>query len=449
MISLIRSIIIGVLTVGIIGVGYWGYKEYEDKNALLIHAENSYQRSFHELSYYMDLLHDKIGTSLAMNTGERLSPQFVDIWRLTSQALNDVSQLPLSLVPIHETEEFLANIGDFTYKTSIRNLDDDPLTDEEVEKLEHLYNEASEIKDNLRQMQHTALKENLRWMDVELALATNEGKDDNVIIDGFETVNKQINDFSESDVGNSMFEQTSDKNQYKQVKGKKYNEKEILKYSKDLLGLKNDEEINIEKSGKGASIPTYTVFYHDDKKIYMDITEQGAHPISILVDREVKEPTISLNDGLLKAEEYISQFDYDEMTLLQSQQFDGVGVYTFLSKEDDVRIFPDQIMVKVALDTGEIIGFNSEAYLMNHHKRTIPEATLSLEEARDKVNKEVEIQEEHFALIENDLDEEVLTYEFLGTMQEETYRIFINAENGIEEKVDKLTGTETNFEVNM
>src|SRR5699024_7925416 len=203
MISLIRSIIIGVLTVGIIGVGYWGYKEYEDKNALLIHAENSYQRSFHELSYYMDLLHDKIGTSLAMNTGERLSPQFVDIWRLTSQALNDVSQLPLSLVPIHETEEILANIGDFTYKTSFRNLDDDPLTEEEVDKLSHLYNEASEIKDNLRQMQHTALEENLRCMDVELALATNEGKDDNVIIDGFETVNKQINDFTEADVGNS------------------------------------------------------------------------------------------------------------------------------------------------------------------------------------------------------------------------------------------------------
>src|SRR5699024_3711547 len=138
---------------------------------------------------------------------------------------------------------------------------------------------------------------------------------------------------------------------------------------------------------------------------------------------------ISLNDGLLKAEEYISQFDYDKMTLLQSQQFDGVGVYTFLSKEDDVRIFPDQIMVQVALDTGEIIRFKSEAYLMNHHKSTISEVTLSLEEARDNVTKEVEIQEEHLALIENELDDEVITYEFLGTMQDETYRIFIYAEN--------------------
>ncbi len=47
------------------------------------------------------------------------------------------------------------------------------------------------------------------------------------------------------------------------------------------------------------------------------------------------------------------------------------------------------------------------------------------------------------------MEEEVLTYEFLGMMDDETYRIFINAENGLEEKVEKLTGTETNFEVTM
>src|SRR5699024_5699691 len=111
---MIRSILIAVLSIGIVGLGYWGYKEHEEKNALLIHAENNYQRSFHELSYHMDLLHDKIGTSLAMNSGARLSPQFVDIWRLTSEALTNVGQLPLTLLPFNKTEEFLSQIGDFT-----------------------------------------------------------------------------------------------------------------------------------------------------------------------------------------------------------------------------------------------------------------------------------------------------------------------------------------------
>lgn len=448
---MIRSIIITVLTVGVIGVGYWGYKEHEEKNALLIHAENSYQRSFHELSYRMDLLQDKIGTSLAMNTGERLSPQFVDIWRLTSQALGDVGQLPLSLVPINETEEFLSNIGDFTYRTAIRNLDDDPLTEDEVEKLQHLYEQAGYIKDDLREMQHSALKNNLRWMDVELALAA-EGESeqqDSTIIDGFKSVNNDISEFSESDVGNGMFEQTSDKKQYQQVTGKTYDEAGIRKFSEALFDVEDAENFTIEKNGKGADIPGYSVAYHDDKKIYMDITEQGASPISILVDREVKESTLSLNDGLIAAEKYIKEFDYDGMTALQSQQYDGVGVFSFMYEQDDVRIYPDAMMVKVALDNGDIIGFNARQYLMNHHKRSIPKAKLTVEEAREFVNDQVEIQEEHIALIENNIEEEVLTYEFLGTMNEETYRIFINAEDGLEEKVEKLTGTETNFEANL
>src|SRR5699024_7194786 len=98
--------------------------------------------SFHELTYHMDLLHDKIGTALAMNSGERLSPQFVDIWRLTSESLTNVGQLPLTLLPFNKTEEFLSNIGDFTYKTAIRNLDDNPLTGEEIEALEKYYKQA-------------------------------------------------------------------------------------------------------------------------------------------------------------------------------------------------------------------------------------------------------------------------------------------------------------------
>lgn len=436
------------MTIGIIGVGYWGYKEHEEKNALLIHAENTYQRSFHELSYHMDVLHDKIGTSLAMNTGERLSPQFVDIWKVSSQALNNVGQLPLSLVPIHETEAFLSQIGDFTYKTAIRNLDDEPLSNKEVEKLQHLYGQAGKMKDELRQMQHMALKDNLRWMDVELALVS-EDKAGNTIVDGFETVEKGVGDFSGSDAGLSMTSPTSNKKQYHDIKGEWQDEDAVRSFSEKLFSVKDDQSFTIEKSGKGADIPMYSVSYQGDKNIYMDITQKGAHPISILVDRKIGESTISLNEGLEKAESYVKDFDYDEVTAFQSQQYDGVGVYSFMHEKDGVRIFPDTITVKVALDNGDIIGFNAQPYLMNHHERDIKKPTLTEKEAKEFVNGQVEIQEGHLALIENSIEEEVLVYEFLGTLENETFRIFINAENGIEEQVEKLTGTETNFEATL
>jgi len=446
---MIRSILIAVLSIGIVGLGYWGYKEHEEKNALLIHAENNYQRSFHELSYHMDLLHDKIGTSLAMNSGARLSPQFVDIWRLTSEALTNVGQLPLTLLPFNKTEEFLSQIGDFTYRTAIRNLDDDPLTDDEIETLEKYYSQAEEIKDELRQVQHATLSDDLRWMDVELALATQEEQVDNTIIDGFQTVEKKVGEFAESDEGSALMQLSSEDHKFKYVPGERKSVDEIRDFTKNLFSINDEVNINITEAGDGADVPMYTVSYEDGKTVYMDITERGAHPVQILVERPIGERELSLNDGLLEAEKYLKHFDYDNMTALQSQQFDDTGVYSFVYTEDDVRIYPDSMVLKVALDNGDVMGFNAREYLMNHHDRTLPEPELSLDEAKEFVNANVEIQEEHLALIENDLHEEVLTYEFLGTLDDETYRIFINAENGAEEKVEKLTGTETNFEASL
>lgn len=444
-----RTLLIIFLSIGFVGTVYWGYKEHEEKNALLIHAENSYQRSFHELSYHMDMLHDSIGTSLAMNSGEKLSPQFVEIWRITSDALSNVSQLPLSLVPVHETEQFLSNIGHFTYRTAIRDLDDEPLNEEEMDTLESLYKEADHLKNELRQMQYDVLENNLRWMDVELALATQAEPLDPTIIDGFENVEKYINQYTKEEAAAPLLQTIKSKGTYESVKGKNYKKKEIEAFTKKLFSLKDKVKLDINKSGDGADIPMYSVFYEDGKRVYMDITEKGAFPISILVERDIKEAKLSLNEGLEKAKNYIEQFGYDHVEVLQSQQFNETGIYTFLHVQDDVRLYPDSIVVKIALDNGEIIGFNAQEHLANHHERKIKQPKIKLEEAKELVNGQIKIHDEHLAIIQNELDEEVLVYEFLGERKDESYRIFINAETGSEEKVEKLTNTEINFEAGL
>lgn len=446
---MLRTITIAVLAIGLIGTVYWGYKEHQEKNALLIHAENNYQRSFHELTHYMDLLHDQIGTSLAMSSNEKLSPQFVEIWRISSEALTNASQLPLSLIPIHQTQQFLSKIGDFTYKTAIRNLDDDPLTDEELNTLEQLYEQAANIKDELRRMQHKVLKENLRWMDVELALATQDEPMDSTIIDGFTTVENQVNQFSTELEGNKFLQSVDKPYRYEAVTGKEKSEEDIRDFTKKFFDISDEVNIEVSKSGDGADLPFYSVFYEDGKQVNMDITQKGGHPIFVLVERPIEEAKLSLNDGMLKSEEYLKQFAYENMVLLQSQQFDKEGVYTFLYSQDKVRIYPDAITVKVALDNGDITGINAKEYLLNHHERNIEKPKIKLEEARKKVNQKITVHDEHLAIIENDLNEEVLVYEFLGEMNDETYRIFINAENGNEEKVEKLTNTETNFDIEI
>lgn len=445
-----RWILITALTLGIVGLSYWGYTEHQEKNALLIHSENNYQRAFHELVYHTDLLHDKIGTSLAMNSHERLSPQFVDIWRLTSESLANVGQLPLTLLPFNKTEEFLSNIGDFTYRTAVRDLNDEPLTEDEFQTLQDLYEQAGNIKNELREVQHLVLHDNLRWMDVELALATNDEQLDNTIINGFKTVEKQVEGFAESGGDSVLIETATKDHEYKNLTGDLIKKDKVQQIGKRLFNTKDDENMTVTKSGDGSDVPFYSVSYNNDQiNAYMDLSEKGGHPITLLIDRELDEQNLSLNDGLAKAEQYIKTMGYKGMEVFQSQQFDNIGVYTFLYNDNDVRIYTDSMELKVALDNGDIVGFNGKNYFMNHHKRSIPKPEISAEEARQFVSRNVDIQDEHLAVIENELGEEVLTYEFIGQMDNDTYRIFISAHDGHEERVEKLTDTEINFATNL
>ncbi|GAA0444149.1 germination protein YpeB [Lentibacillus halophilus] len=443
---MLRWIVISVLALGVAGTAFWGYQEHQEKNSILIQAENNYQRAFHELSYHMDILHDKIGTALAMNSKESLSPQMIDIWRLTSDAISNVGQLPLTLMPFNKTEEFLSKIGDFTYRTAVRDLNKKPLSDKEISTLESLYKQSGNLKDELRRVQNTVLEEDLRWMDVQMALATQDEQSDNTIVDGFKTVEKKVEGFSESNVDSSLTGTSSKEHEYKNLKGNNIGQEEAIKRSKQMFDIDNDNKLKVTESGKGANLPIYSISYNNgDENGYLDMSKKGGHPLTLLVNREVSKKNLSLNEGLQQAKGYLNQFDFDDMVSFQSNQFDNVGVYSFLYNQDGVRIYSDAIEVKVALDNGDLLGLTSRNYFMNHKKRDIPEPELSPEEAKEKVNPEVTINEENMAVIDNDIGEEVLVYEFLGVLENETYRIFINAINGKEEKVEKLDGTEINF----
>ncbi|MGD6853435.1 germination protein YpeB [Bacillus infantis] len=446
---MIRGILIAVLALGAAGAGFWGYQEHREKNAILINAENSYQRAFHDLTYQTDLLHDKIGTTLAMNSRESLSPALADVWKITSTAHSDVGQLPLTLMPFNKTEDFLAKIGDFSYRTAVRDLDKEPLSDKEYKALQGLYKESADIQQELRKVQHMVLKNNLRWMDVEMALASNKQPMDNTIIDGFKTVEKTVESYGETDFGPAMVNMQKDDSNYKYLEGEAISKNKARSIAEKYAGMGEKAAVKVTENGKGSDFGFYSVSVQDPKtgrEANMDITKKGGYPIWFILSRDVNDQAVSLNEAGNKAIKFLSDNGFKDLDLFESTQYDHVGVFTFVSKQENIRVYPDSIKVKVALDNGQMIGFSAEDYLKSHHIRELPEAGLSQEEARDKINPNLKIQETRLAVIINDLNQEVLCHEFLGTMGDDTYRIYINADSGIEEKVDKLQNAEPIYE---
>lgn len=443
---MLRIILLVFFGIIVVGTGFWGYLEHQEKNAILIQAENNYQRAFHELTYELDLLQDKIGTTLAMNSRSQLSPALADVWRITSEAHSNVGQLPLSLMPFNKTEEFLSKIGDFTYQTAIRDLEKEPLTDSEYETLKQLYSHASEIQQELRKVQHQVIENNLRWMDVELALASEEKKMDNTIIDGFKTVEKNVEEYSEANFGPEFTQMNAKKDEgFKYLQGKEITPQQAKAVAKKFLAIEEEVNINVEENGDGSDYGFYSLVIDTPKQsshIYMDITKKGGFPIWVINDRAIKEQKLSLNEATEKAKNYLKQHNFKDLELFESAQYDSIGVFTFVSKVNDVRVYPDSIRIKVSLDEGDVIGFSAQDYLMAHHKREIPKPAIGQEEASKKINPKVMIMEKRLAIINSETGDEVLCFEFLGTINNDTYRIYINSKDGTEEKVEKLKNAE-------
>ncbi|MFF3025275.1 germination protein YpeB [Gottfriedia sp. NPDC057948] len=446
---MIKEAAIGVLAIGLIGTSYWGYTEHKAKNEINIQAENNYQRAFHELSYELDLLHDKIGDTLAMKSKSSLSPALVEVWGLTSQARSNVGQLPLRLLPVNKTEEFLTNIGDFSYRTAVRDLDKEPLTQNEYATLQKLYDNSAEIQGEIRKVQHMVFENKLRWMDVELAYAKDQNPKNNVIIDGFKTVERNVMTYSDANADPSLTNYKVNRASLSNVKGEKITTEQAKDIAKKFLELNSTAQIKVDLTGEKLADRYYSLEIREPKtnsEIYMDITEKGGYPVWVIDRRNIKAQKIDLNQASINGLKFLERNKFSNMELTESSQYDTIGVFTYVTKQDGVRIYPESVTMKIALDDGSIVGFSSRNYLAAYTKRTISKPKISVEEARNSVSSNLKIMEEREAIILNKLNQEVLCYEFVGTRGNDTYQIFVNADTGVEEQIKKLNVLVENYD---
>jgi spore germination protein len=262
-------------------------------------------------------------------------------------------------------------------------------------------------------------------------------------------VEKNVEGYEETDFGPTFTSMNKKDESFSRLSGKTITKEEAKQVADRYLELEGNEKITITENGEGSRVGFYSLKIVDNNQVdtYMDIAKKGGTPIYIVQNKEAKQKNISLNEATEKARNFLKQNKFESLDLYESVEYNKLGVFTFVSNLDGVRIYPDAIRMKVSLDTGEIVGFSAKDYLMAHHVRDIPEPGITSEEAKGRINENVMIMEDRLAVINNDTGEEVLCYEFLGTINEDTYQIFINAENGREEKVEKLKNAEELYDL--
>ncbi|WP_308639117.1 germination protein YpeB [Paenibacillus silvisoli] len=438
----LSAVLFPIMTLLFVGSIYWGYQEHQEKNTILIKAENQYQRAFHDLSYHMEQLHRELGNTLAVNSKSQGFHRkgLVNVWRLTSQAQNEINQLPLTLLPFNKTEEFLSKIANFSYKTSVRDLTKKPLSQDEYKTLKTLYSDSEFISKSLYGVQDKVIANNLRWMDVEVALASEKSMNDNTIIDGFKTVDKKVSEYPEINWGPSVASMYQ-KRSVKMLSGKQITPEEIKKQAAEFLKLDNPNEIRVVENGKGTEYSSFSATYKGNKSdnpIEIDYTQKGGQLIWFQNPRDIAKPVLSVDQAKQKAADFLARHGFPKMKAITYDKDDSMAVFTFVATQNGVLIYPDKLTVKIALDNGDCVAIQAADFVYEHHKRNLPKPKMMSADARASLNPDFKVQREQMALIENDMAEEVLCYEFVGKINGGVYKIYVNSDSGIEEAIEQL-----------
>ncbi|OBR64854.1 germination protein YpeB [Paenibacillus oryzae] len=436
----LSSIMFPVLAVLLTGALFWGYQEHQEKNSILIKAENQYQRAFHDLAFHVDKLHEQLGNTLAVNSTSKDFHRkgLVNVWRLTSQAQNEISQLPLSFLPFTEAENFLSHISNFAYKTAVRDLSSQPLTEGEFKTLKALYDKSGEIVQDLNRMQQDVIASNLRWMDVEVAIAADQANSGNLIVDGLRSMDKKVSAYPELDWGpsvSSMYERRS----IKLLSGEPVTADTIKTKAASFLGM-DASGIQVGENGKDTEYASYSAQTESNGSlIQLEYTAKGGQLLSYRNGREIGQSTVDFQKARIAADQFLDSHDFKGMKPVSYDQYGDSGSFTYVATQNGVLIYPEKLTVKVALDKGEVVAMQANDYVYEHRKREMPSPIMSKEQARKSLNPEMKVSGEELALIKNEMGEEVLCHEFTGGINGYLYKIYINADTGYEEAIEPIS----------
>ncbi|MDR0269087.1 germination protein YpeB [Paenibacillus sp.] len=444
----LSAVLFPIVTLFMIGAFVWGYQENQEKNAVLIKAENQYQRAFHDLSYHMDRLHSELGNTLAVSSSSNSMHRkgLINVWRLTSEAQNEINQLPLTMLPFNKTEELLSRISNFSYQTSMRNLDKEPLSKDELKNLKTLYKNSADITKDLQDVQSKVISNRLRWMDVESAMVSAEKAMDNTIIDGFKTVDKRVGEYPELNWGpavSSMYEKRS----VKMLSGIPVSKEDIKRKAAKFANAGSNASIQVTENGKGTDWESYTATvksHHLPAVISMDFTKKGGLLIGYHDNRNIGKKSVTIQQAKLKADRFLKNKGYKDMTAVTADQYGNMGNLTYVYNQEGVLVYPEKITVRVGLDNGEVTGFQASDYVYVHKegKRQIPKPKMTMDEVRKKLNPEFKETYSRTALIKDDQSKEVLCYEFGGNINGTRYRLYMDTSDGSEKIVEELKSSD-------
>lgn len=403
-----------------------------------LNLEDFYQKNFYELVDNINNTETKLAKTISANDINYQSKLLEEISKNTTLAQVNLNNLPYSINGLDNTVSFINQTSGYceTLSKSLKN--GESLTNEQRKTLNNIYDSILNIKEVLNQMS----KEMWNGYSIIETSASFDGDYNSFTINLSQIKSNDVEyptmiydgPFSDSEVNKKV------KGLNGELVGQEQAKQNILKifsnYNENMVKYIN------ETNGRFATY-NFNVYDKNNNEIgYVQMTKIGGKLLTLSSYNDKKSKNLNLKNAEAIALQFAQQAQINNTKVVWSDIVGGNAFVNLAPVQNNIILYPDLIKLKIDLSDGTVLGFEASAYYTNHVKRTLLKGNYSIENAKNKINKNFVIQEERLALIPLDYGQEVLCYEFVCKHGGDDYYFYINTTTGVEENILKIIQTD-------
>lgn len=391
-----------------------------------IAQENKYNYSFSEVVNYINNIENYLAKAMISRSTTHSAETLNKIWADSNLAIVYFENIPFVNEGSNKSIKFLNQVSDYCYTLSRKSLNGEELTEEDFANLKTLYNYSLNLKNVLNELSRELNNGTISWEDLntktDLAF---EEEDINI----FSSIESNFDDY-EGLIYDGAYSDYVKQTEKLGLTGDDIDEETAKSKVQGFFENQGIKEITSNGIINGDDIESYsfTLKTEQNEDISVEVSKKGGWFVNVLSDKDVKEEKISAEEAVKLGKDYLSKMGYSNMKETYYTKLQNIITVNYAYYENNITMYPDLIKVKIALDDGDILGMEAAGYLNNHIARQNLNVGISLDEAKSKLNKNLEILSEGLAVIpEESTKEEIFCYEFKGKVENREFLVYINA----------------------
>lgn len=436
------------IVAGVLTLGGFILKSNSGLCSMQDSVKYSYQEKIANLAEGLANIDYALQKSLAADSPIQTITLSAEIWREAGMAEMCLESLPVYDLNLQNIMRFFHQSGEYALYLARKAIGGEELTEEEEENLRAISEQAKTLSTAMTEFEYgiqsenanyEALTEFLTYMDTPPE-ENNSSSNGEVTL--YEYKNPLMKMESEmqlpelnyegaysSHLSNNTYEFLADKEMISQD--------EARRRAAYILGCEPKDLT----AGEDIISKNLKLYCFTGRNMNICVTMEEGYPFSFSKSGVVSDIKISDDEAVAIAAAYLNKLQFRNMELINTVSNGNILLTEFAFRQGDAVCLTDRIYVGVALDNGNICTFDASEYLKNHISDRNVSPKLSYEEAMEKVSKSLTVEEGRLVVLGTNsyTEPERLCYEFKAkTDDDNKVVIYINANNGAEERIDLI-----------